>query len=77
MPFAALGAIEVTVAARVGRVRMPLRAAAALEAGSLVMLDCAPDAPVALVVNGVEIASGELVVTDDGQLAVEISGIVS
>jgi flagellar motor switch protein FliN len=74
-PFAALGAIEVTVAARLGGVRMPLSAAASLAAGSLVSLDCAPDAPVALLVNGVEIARGELVVTDDGELAVEITDV--
>ena len=74
-PFATLGAIEVTVAARLGGVRMPLRAAASLAAGSIVSLDCTPDAPVALLVNGVEIARGELVVTDDGELAVEITDV--
>jgi len=74
-PFAALGEIEVTVAARLGGVRMPLHAAAALGDGSLVTLDCAPDSPVTLLVNGVAIAKGELVVTDDGELAVEISDV--
>lgn len=74
-PFASLGAVEVTVAARLGGVRMPLSAAAALTAGSTVALDCAPESPVALLVNGVEIANGELVVTDDGELAVEITDL--
>ncbi|HYK52859.1 MAG TPA: FliM/FliN family flagellar motor switch protein [Candidatus Eremiobacteraceae bacterium] len=74
-PYAALGEIEVTVAARLGGVRMPLSAAAALCDGSLVTLDCAPDSPVTLLVNGVAIATGELVVTDDGELAVEISDV--
>lgn len=74
-PYAALGEIEVTVAARLGGVRMPLHAAAALSDGSLVTLDCAPDSPVTLLVNGVAIAKGELIVTDDGVLAVEISDV--
>lgn len=73
--FGPLGSVEVMVAARLGAVRMPLSAAASLAAGSLVALDCAPDSPVALVANGVEIAVGELVVTDDGELAVEITSI--
>ena len=74
-PYASLGDIEVTVAARLGGVRMPLSAAAALGDGSLVLLDCAPDSPVTLLVNGVAIAKGDLVVTDDGELAVEISDV--
>lgn len=74
-PYAALGEIEVTVAARLGGVRMPLHAAAALRDGSLVTLDCAPDSPVTLLVNGVAVAKGDLVVTDDGALAVEISAV--
>ena len=75
MPFTTLGAIEVTVAARLGGARMPLRAAASLATGAIVSLDCAPDAPVALLVNDIEIARGELVVTDDGELAVEITDV--
>ena len=74
-PFSSLGEIEVMVSARLGAVRMPLCAAAALCEGSIVALDCPPDAPVALLVNGVAIARGELVVTDDGELAVEISEV--
>jgi flagellar motor switch/type III secretory pathway protein FliN len=54
---------------------MPLHAAAALGEGSLVMLDCAPESPVSLLVNGVAIAYGELVVTEDGELAVEITDV--
>lgn len=73
--YAALGEIEVTVAVRLGGVRMPLHAAAALGEGSLVTLDCTPDSPVTLLVNGVAIARGELVVTDDGELAVKISDV--
>ena len=44
-------------------------------AGTLVRLDCAADAPVTLMVNGVAVARGDLVVTDDDELAVEISDV--
>ena len=74
-PFQALGCIEVTVAARIGMAHVSLASAASFAAGSLVMLDCGADAPVALLVNGVAIAKGELVLTDDGELAVEITDV--
>ena len=74
-PFEVLGNIEVTVAARIGSARVSLASAASFAPGSLVMLDCAADAPVALLVNGVAIAKGDLVVTDDGELAVEITDV--
>lgn len=66
-----LGDVEVTVCARVGEARLPLSAVVSLSAGSVVPLDCRPDAPVTLVVNGVPVASGDLV-DDDGSLAFEI-----
>ena len=68
----ALGEIEVFVSARLGLARVPLATAAGFAPGSVVLLDCPADAPVALLVNGVAIAAGELVLTDDGILAVEI-----
>jgi len=68
----ALGEIEVAVCARLGLARVPLASAAAFTEGSVVSLDCEPDAPVALLVNCVAVASGDLVLTDDGILAVEI-----
>jgi len=74
-PVEALGGIEVSVAARVGMARVTLATAASFAPGSLVVLDCSADAPVALLVNGVAIAKGELVVTDDGELAVEITDV--
>ena len=67
-----LGEIEVAVCARLGLARVPLAAAAAFAEGSVVSLDCAAEAPVTLLVNGVAVASGDLVVTDEGVLAVEI-----
>jgi flagellar motor switch protein FliN len=71
-PLELLGEIEVAVTARVGLAHVSLATAAAFAAGSLVPLDCAPDAPVALLVNGVAVARGELVLTEEGGLAVEI-----
>lgn len=68
----ALGQIEVAVSVRLGLARVPLATAATFCEGSIVLLDCSPDAPVALLVNGVAIATGDLVVTEEGVLAVEI-----
>ncbi len=72
LPLDILGEIEVSVSARVGRARIPLARAAAIAVGSVVPLDCSADAPVELLVNGVAIASGELVIDDDEVLGVEI-----
>jgi flagellar motor switch/type III secretory pathway protein FliN len=71
----ALGEIEVTVCARLGFARVPLATAAMFAQGSVVSLECAADTPVTLLVNGVAIASGELVLTEDGVLAVEIAKV--
>jgi flagellar motor switch/type III secretory pathway protein FliN len=68
----ALSHVEVSVCARVGGAQLPLAAVVGLAAGSIVTLDCSPDAPATVLVNGVPVASGDLVVTDDGVLAVEI-----
>ena len=70
-----LGDVHVAVSARFGLANVPLSVAAAIAEGSVIPLDCPPDAPVTLLVNGVAIARGELVVTDDGILAVEISEV--
>jgi len=71
----ALGEVEVTVSARVGRASVPLANVFALATGSVVSLDATPDAPAALLVNGVPIATGDLVVTEDGVLAFEIRNV--
>ena len=70
-----LGQVIVEVAVRVGQAHVPLAAVAAFGAGSVVRLDCTPDAPVTLLVNGVAVARGELVLTDDDQLAIEIRDV--
>ena len=70
-----LGDVEVELAARLGQARVTLAAAATFAVGSVVLLDCAPDASVTLLVNGVAGARGDLVVMDDDRLAVEISDV--
>lgn len=72
-----LGEIEVVVSARLGDARVPLATAASFAEGAVVALDCSPDAPVTLLVNGVAIAMGDLVVTEDEVLAVEITHVKS
>jgi len=67
-----LADVEVLVCARLGQARMPLNSVLSLTEGAVVPLDCAPDAPAILLVNGVGVASGDLVLMDDGMLAVEI-----
>ncbi|MDQ6825375.1 MAG: FliM/FliN family flagellar motor switch protein [Candidatus Eremiobacteraeota bacterium] len=71
----ALGSVEVTLSAHLGSVSSPIRDLLALEPGALVTLNASADAPVMLLVNGVRIASGDIVVTDQGVLAVEISDV--
>lgn len=67
-----LAEVEVAVSARLGSAHLPLSSVLSFAAGTVVTLDCAPDAPATLLVNGVAIAVGDLVLTDDGSLAVEI-----
>ena len=71
----ALGDVEVVVSARLGNARLPLASVLSFAAGTIVPLDCAPDSPATLLVNGVAIAVGDLVATDEGGLAIEISAI--
>jgi flagellar motor switch protein FliN len=68
----ALADVEVSVSARLGRAHVPLSQVLSLATGSIVSLDCLPDSPAVLLVNGVAVAEGELVVTDAGMLAIEI-----
>jgi flagellar motor switch/type III secretory pathway protein FliN len=67
-----LGEVEVGITAQIGNARMPLASVLAMASGAVVPLDCAPDAPAMLIVNGVTVASGDIVVDDEGNLAIEI-----
>lgn len=72
----ALGDIRVSVTALVGRATASIDEVLDYAPGTVVPLDARADAPVPLLVNGVAIASGDLVATDDGCLAIEINQIM-
>jgi len=69
----ALGPITLDVRVILGSASVRVADVLGFAPGVVVTLDAAPDAPVALLVNGVAIAEGDLVVTEDGSLAVEIA----
>ena len=73
----ALGPVALEVRVILGRASVRVADVLGFAPGVVVPLDAAPDAPVALLVNGVAIAEGDLVVTEDGSLAVEIATITA
>jgi flagellar motor switch protein FliN/FliY len=58
--------------AELGRARIPLAQAVALPPGSVLELDRGVDDPVDLYVNGRHCGLGRLVLTDEGEWAIEI-----
>jgi flagellar motor switch protein FliN len=72
----ALTDIRLRVWAELGRTRLPLGHAVDLPLGAVVDLDCAADSPVNLFVNGLRLAQGHLLVTDDGEWAVSLDSLV-
>jgi flagellar motor switch protein FliM len=72
-----LRGVDVRVWAELGRVRLPLRSALALPEGAVLPLDQAADEPIALYANGMPLAHGALLVTEDGEWAVRLGGVVS
>jgi flagellar motor switch protein FliN/FliY len=73
----ALGPVALDVRVILGSASVRVADVLGFAPGVVVPLDAAPDAPVALLVNGVAIAEGDLVVTEDGSLAVEIATIAA
>ncbi len=67
-----LADVRVSVTAMLGRATVLLGDVVSYGPGTVVPLDVAADAPVPLLVNGVAVASGDLVTLDDGSLALEI-----
>lgn len=61
--------------AELGRTQMPLGAALQLPLGAVVDLDRSADAPVELFVNGLCFGHGQLLVTDDGEWAIEVLSV--
>ena len=72
----ALGVVRVAVTALVGRASAALGDVLQYAPGKVVVLDAKADAPVRLLVNGILVAQGDLVATEDGDLAIHINEIV-
>ena len=64
--------VRVSLRAELGNAHLTLGEVLALAEGCVVPLECAADAPASVTVNGVAVASGDLVVDEDGRLAIEI-----
>jgi flagellar motor switch protein FliN/FliY len=69
--------IDVRVWAELGRTRMASNRAVGLPPGAVVELDREADDPIDVFVDGLRYATGRLVVTDDGELAICIETIGS
>ena len=72
-----LADVRVTITAMLGRSSAPISEILKYAPGTIVPLDVKSDAPVPLLVNGVMIASGDLVATDDEHLALEIREVLT
>jgi flagellar motor switch protein FliN len=72
----ALRDISVRVWAELGRTRMPSGRIVALPAGAVVELDREVEAPIDLYADGMRFATGRLMVTEDGGLAVRVESIL-
>ncbi len=72
----ALGDLRVAVTALVGRTTASISEVLNYAPGTVVSLDAKADAPVPLLVNGIAVASGDLVSLEDGGLAIQINEIL-
>jgi flagellar motor switch protein FliN len=70
-----LEAISLRVWAELGRTELALGHALELPVGAVVDLDCAAEAPVDLFVNGLCFGQGHLLVTDDGEWAIQVQSL--
>jgi flagellar motor switch protein FliN/FliY len=70
-----LGDINLRVWAELGRTRLPIGEALELPVGALVDLDRTADAPVDLFINGLCFGHGNLLVTEDGEWAIEVRSL--
>ena len=73
----ALSETRLRVWVELGRAEMPLGDALELPAGALLELDRTTEAPVDLFVNGLCFGTGRLLVTDDGEWAIEVETVAS
>jgi flagellar motor switch protein FliN/FliY len=67
--------VPVRLWAELGRAQMPIARAVSLAQGAVVELDREADAPIELYVDGMRFATGRLVVTDEGELAVSLETV--
>jgi flagellar motor switch protein FliN len=67
--------VDVRVWAELGRARMSSQRAVALPRGAVVELDREADNAIDLYVDGLHFATGRLVVTDEGELAVRLESV--
>jgi flagellar motor switch protein FliN/FliY len=72
----ALGDLRVAVTALVGRTTASIGEILNYAPGTVVPLDAKAEAPVPLLVNGIAVATGDLVSLEDGGLAVQINEIL-
>lgn len=70
-----LGSINLRVWAELGRTELALGHALELPIGAVVDLDVAADAPVDLFVNGLCFGQGHLLVTEDGEWAIQVQSL--
>lgn len=71
----ALNAITLRVWAELGRTQLSLGHALELPAGAVVDLDRTAEAPIDLFVNGLCFGQGRLLVTEDGEWAIEVKSL--
>jgi flagellar motor switch protein FliN/FliY len=71
----ALGSIRLRVWAELGRAQLSLGNALELPAGAVLDLDRTAESPIDLFVNGLCFGQGRLLVTEDGEWAVEVSSL--
>ncbi len=74
---AALQDVGVRVWAELGRTYLPLGQALDLPVGAVVDLDRAADSPIDLFVNGLCFGHGHLLVTTDGEWAVQVQSLIT
>jgi flagellar motor switch protein FliM len=73
--LAQLRDVDLRLWAELGRTRMSLGSAMRLPEGAVLELDQGAEDPVELFVNGLRFASGTLLVTDEGEWAVQVSAL--
>jgi len=70
-----LASIHLRVWAELGRAELALGQALELPVGAVVDLDCGAEAPVDLFVNGLCFGRGHLLVTEDGEWAIQVQSL--